>query len=170
MHPHMQLSNRLHSRLLLSSLNALLCTSQSLDVHFYAHLSFECLQLHICTNNCFWYTFELILFYFYSLSCMQRPHFLQTSFYYLTNTTGFHSNYTWTCILGSACSHCVTKQKKRGHEKTHTSRRAILSMPVWSVWSRLFSFIIPNLITIVPCALHKIWNHLEGLQEWVSEC
>lgn len=54
-----------------------------------------------------------VLFYFYSLSCMQRPHFMQTSFYFLTNTTGFHTNYTWTCTSGSACSHCVTNQKKR---------------------------------------------------------
>lgn len=83
-------------------------------MHFYAHLSYVCLQLHICTNICFSFTFVLVLSYFYGLPCMQRPAFMQTSFYWNTNTTGFHTNYTWTCISGSACSHCVTNQKKRG--------------------------------------------------------
>ncbi len=83
-------------------------------MNFYAHLSYVCLQLHICTNICFSFTFVLVLSYFYGLPCMQRPAFMQTSFYWNTNTkTGFHTNYTWTCISGSACSHCVTNQKKR---------------------------------------------------------
>lgn len=108
----MTISKSLHSRLLYSSLSALV----------YAPLSYACLQFHISTNICFSFTFVLVLSYFYSLPCMQRPAFMQTSFFWNTNTTGFHTNYTWTCISGSACSHCVTNQKKRvAWENTYIS-------------------------------------------------
>ncbi len=139
-------------------------------MHFHAHLSSECLQLHIYTNISFSYTFELILFYFYSLSCMQRPHFLQTSFYYLTNTTGFHTNYTWTSISGSACSHCVTNQKKRGAwENTYIATgHFVYACLICVIQTFLFHHTKPD----YDCALCAAQNlkplrGAPGVSEWV---